>query len=94
MDLTPAEFSDIHAKWAERERARDENEWFRARWMVFKTLCPPDKKMINIFDIEKFPWETTEHTKEVPISNRELFEAAKKKYGQRLQTGNRDRSKR
>ena len=86
---------EIHEKWIERETVRRQDEWNRARWMIFKTLCPPDKKKINVFDIEQFSWDPREAVPEsVPISNREKFEAATKKYGKRLQTGDRDSSKR
>jgi hypothetical protein len=93
LDISPTEFMAIHDKWLEREKLREQNEWVRARWQVFKTLCPPDKKQINVFDIEIFAWEK-ETIQEVPVSNRELFDKAIKKYGKRLQTGHRDSSKR
>jgi hypothetical protein len=93
LDISPTEFIEISKKYFEHERIREQNAWIRARWQVFKTLCPPDKKQINVFDIEIFAWEK-ETVQEAPISNRGLFDKAVKKYGKRLQTGHRDSSKR
>ena len=92
LDISPAEFSEIYESWLEIENSKYREEWNRARWMVFKTLCPPDKKEITVLDIEQFEWDPK--LPEVPISTPERFEEMKKKYGQRLQTGDRNSSKR
>ena len=95
LDISPSEFTEIHERWIEREKIREQNDWNRARWTVFKTLCPPEKKRINIYDIDQFDWDPkSEERGEVPISNKKTYEAVKKKYGQRLQARNRDSSQR
>lgn len=82
LDISPTEFIEIYEKWLEIENIKRQEEWNRARWTVFKTLCPPDKKMITIFDIEHFKWDPA--APEVPISSKDSFEKAKRKYGKRL----------
>lgn len=95
LDISPTEFTEIYESWQEREKRREQRAYETARWTVFKTLCPPQKNEINIYDIEMFIWEPGyEPPKEVPVSTPERFEEMKKKYGQRLQTGNRNSSKR
>lgn len=92
LDISPFEFSEIHASWLELQEHREHNEWDRARWSIFKTLCPPDKKSITIYDIQDFEWDPQQ--KKAPISTRERFDELTQKYGKRLQAGNRDSSKR
>jgi hypothetical protein len=98
LDLSPSEFSEAYESWLEVEKIRDRNEWDRARWTVFKTLCPPEKKRITIFDIESFEWDPKMAVKKAPPSTKERFEEMKKKMsldgGKRIQTGNRNRCQR
>lgn len=82
LDISPSEFAEIYESWLEIEKSKYQEEWNRARWMIFRTLCPPDKKQITIFDIERFDWDPA--APEEPKSTKERFEELKKKYGQRL----------
>jgi hypothetical protein len=88
LAISPSEFSEIYASWLKLQETKEQNDWNRARWIVFKTLCPPDKKSINIFDIERFAWDPKAPVTEK--STRERFDELTKKYGKRLQTGNRN----
>lgn len=88
LAISPIEFSAIYAAWLKLEELREHNKWIRARWSIFKTLCPPDKKSITVYDIEHFSWEP--EPQKAPRSTREKFDELTKKYGKRLQAGNRD----
>lgn len=70
----------IHTSWTELEERRQRHNYEVARWTVFKTLCPPDKKSINIFDIEKFSWDPEDQAPEAPVSTKESYEKAKAKF--------------
>jgi hypothetical protein len=89
LAISPSEFSEIYAKWievkeaeAERERVKIQEAWEIARWTVWRTLCPPDKKELSVLDLREFSWDPKQP--KAPKSTRERFEEMKKKYGQRL----------
>jgi len=53
--------------------------WETARWQVWRTLCPPDKKEMSVRDLIEFPWE--KEAIEASISTEEKFRATIKKFG-------------
>ena len=79
LDLSPIEFSEAYESFLDMERLREQNAWNRARWSIFKSLCPPEKKMINIFDIELFEWDKKGEEIKTTPSTRERFEEMKNK---------------
>lgn len=59
LKLTPAQFYKAYEDYQESERekfeAEDLSRWRIARWQVWRTLCPPDKKSISQFDLITLP---------------------------------------
>lgn len=59
LQLTPYQFQKAYNNFIEKtktDRQAHENvAWQVARWQVFRTLCPPKKKKINVFDLIELP---------------------------------------
>jgi len=70
LALTPSQFAGAYKLFLEKiESDRNHAEmlsWQVARWHVFRSLCPPDKKKITVFDLLQLPGD-------------EAFRASKKK---------------
>jgi len=59
LSLTPFQFQEAYNRYLEKvksDREHAENvAWQVARWQVFRTLCPPQKKQISVFDLIELP---------------------------------------
>lgn len=59
LSLTPFEFQEVHKAFIEKTTSNRDWEEIKdmrvARWQVFRTLCPPKKKEISIFDLIELP---------------------------------------
>ena len=59
LQLTPHQFAQSYKKHLEAKREEIEAieliNWQVARWQVWRTLYPPDKKTANQFDILELP---------------------------------------
>jgi hypothetical protein len=59
LSLTPSQFQRAYELYLEKIKSdRDHAEnvaWQVARWQVFRTLCPPQKKKISVFDLIELP---------------------------------------
>ncbi len=81
LDLTPGEFQDAYTSFLEAEQSKFRTNWEIARWQVFQTLCPPNKKQIAITDLAKFPWEKeNKNTTKIKPSTPERFNKLKEKF--------------
>lgn len=62
LGLTPSQFQLAYKLFLEKtknDREHAENvAWQVARWQVFRTLCPPKKKKINVFDLIELPGDS------------------------------------
>ena len=59
LGLTPSQFQRAYTLYLEKvksDREHAENvAWQVGRWQVFRTLCPPQKKRISVFDLIELP---------------------------------------
>lgn len=59
LALTPSQFAGAYKRFLEKvESDRSHTEmlsWQVARWQVFRTLCPPRKQKITVFDLLQLP---------------------------------------
>lgn len=83
---TPSELKAIWDKWQEREEAKTRDEWERLRWLMLYVTQPHSKKVLELEDVLKLPWDKLKQTinPDRPQSDedaRSRFEAAKKRYG-------------
>jgi hypothetical protein len=82
LSLRPDEFEYLYRHYQETDIQRREEsyrmQWESARWQVFRTLCPPDKKQITVYDLIEFPWEKEEIEKQK--STEERFRQVVKKF--------------
>ena len=81
--LTPGQFHSAYNEFLNAvesdRRHRELVSWQVARWQVWRTLAPPDKKQISVRDLIELPGDEIEQ-KEVKQSTRERFEELKKKW--------------
>jgi hypothetical protein len=59
LQLTPYQFQKAYEYFLEKTRLDREHAenvaWQVGRWQVFRTLCPPNKKKISVFDLIELP---------------------------------------
>lgn len=59
LQLTPYQFQKVYECYLDKikkDREYAENvAWQVGRWQVFRTLCPPTKKKIGVFDLIELP---------------------------------------
>lgn len=83
LELTPAQFSTAYAEFLnkiEADRRHSElTRWQVARWQVWRTLAPPQKKQISVRDLIELPGDEAVK-KEATQSTPERFEELKKKW--------------
>jgi hypothetical protein len=84
--LTPDQFEIAYNNWLElkvsERKASDLQAWQIARWQVWRTLCPPEKKEISPLDLIMLPGDETvikEQNKKTQ-STRERFEELGEKW--------------
>lgn len=90
LELTPGQFSEAYHAFRElREAERWQSElqaWQVARWQVWRTLAPPDKKEISVMDLIELPGDeqikaaSQERKSVAGPSSRERFEQLAKKW--------------
>jgi hypothetical protein len=78
--LTPSEFSETWKVWLKNREHEEQQQWERMRMQVFWTICPPQKKQISIYDINRFPWETDVVIPQQPASTEDRFNKLKEKW--------------
>ncbi|MGQ1889129.1 hypothetical protein ACT29H_01675 [Thermophagus sp. OGC60D27] len=81
LNMTPFEFAEAWQLWVKNKEHEERLAWERTRMQVFWTICPPQKKQITPYDINRFPWEREIKTPhDAPMSTQERFEMLKKKW--------------
>jgi hypothetical protein len=91
LGLTPSQFQRAYELYLEKiksDREHAENvAWQVARWQVFRTLCPPDKKKISVFDLIELPGDKElrkpKTGKGKPVKDEARFRALAEKWGEK-----------
>jgi len=88
LGLTPSQFQRAYELYLEKiksDREHAENvAWQVARWQVFRTLCPPAKKQISVFDLIELPGDKAlrklKTGKNKPVKDPKRFAALAEKW--------------
>ena len=85
MQLSPEQFNEAYEAWrilvnAEREH-RELTAYRVARWQVWRTLAPPDKKEISVLDLIELPGdEAGKQEQKKTESTRQRFDELAEKW--------------
>jgi len=89
LGLTPSQFQRAYELYLEKIKSdREHSEtvaWQVARWQVWRTLCPPKKKKISVFDLIKLPGDeqfkkAKKKTEGSPVKDEKRFAAIADKW--------------
>lgn len=84
LGLTPSQFQRAYELYLEKiksDREHAENvAWQVGRWQVFRTLCPPDKKRISVFDLIELPGDERLRQAQAPKRRKDTPEKDEKRF--------------
>lgn len=78
LELLPVEYLDAKIEFIKAENEKYQDGWERARWQVFRSICPPTGKKLRITDFIQFAWE---QVKQKAKANPQRAKAVIEKWG-------------